>query len=120
MSVHLLPTVGPPAAGHRRALVAACIGNTVEWYDFALFGGLATVMAAVLTPGGWGGFTAVFAVFATSCLFRPLGSLIIGARADEVGRKPALAATILLMAAATFAIGLLPPWSVVGLASPLV
>jgi len=119
MSTELLPAVGSRPAGHRRALVAACVGNTVEWYDFALFGGSATVMAAVLTPGGWGGFTAVFAVFATSCLFRPLGSLIIGARADRVGRKPALAATILLMAAATFAIGLLPPWSAIGLAAPL-
>jgi len=119
MNIQVAPDVGPPVAGHRRALVAACAGNAVEWYDFALFVGSATVFAAVLTPGGWAGFTAVFAVFATSCLFRPLGSLIIGARADRGGRQPMLAATILLMAVATFAIGLLPTWSMIGLAAPL-
>jgi len=61
----------------------------------------------------------VFAVFATSCLFRPLGSLMMGARADRAGRRSVLAATILLMAIATFAIGLLPPWSAIGIAAPL-
>jgi MHS family proline/betaine transporter-like MFS transporter len=105
--------------GSRRALIAACAGNAVEWYDLALLGGTASVIAMVLTPGGWAGFTAVFAVFATSCLFRPLGSLIIGARADRFGRQPMLALTILVMAMATFAIGLLPPWSMVGLLAPL-
>ena len=73
----------------------------------------------MLTPGGWAGFTTVFAVFAASCLFRPLGSLIMGVRADQSGRRPALAATILLMAGATAAIGLLPSWSVIGVAAPL-
>ena len=105
--------------GSRRALIAACAGNAVEWYDLALLGGTASVIAVVLTPGGWAGFTTVFAVFATSCLFRPLGSLIIGARADRFGRQPMLAMTILVMAVATFAIGLLPPWSMIGLLAPL-
>jgi MHS family proline/betaine transporter-like MFS transporter len=108
-------TVGGP----RRSLIAACVGNAVEWYDLALLGGTASVIAVVLTPGGWSGFTTVFAVFATSCLFRPLGSLIIGARADRSGRQPMLAMTILLMALATFAIGLLPPWSAIGLMAPI-
>ena len=115
----VLPEVGPPVGGHRRVLVAVCAGNAVEWYDSALYGGSAVVIAAVLTPGGWAGFTTVFAVFALSCLFRPLGSLIVGARADRAGRRPVLAATILLMAGATGAIGLLPPWSVIGVAAPL-
>ena len=108
-----------PSGGSRRSLVAACAGNAVEWYDLALLGGTASVIAMVLTPGGWAGFTTVFAVFATSCLFRPLGSLIIGARADRFGRQPMLAMTILVMAMATFAIGLLPPWSMIGLLAPL-
>ena len=69
----VLPAADPPVGGQRRALVAACAGNAMEWYDFALYGGSATVIAAVLTPGGWAGFTTVFAVFAMSCLFRPLG-----------------------------------------------
>jgi MHS family proline/betaine transporter-like MFS transporter len=119
MSTDTLPAVGPPAAGYRRALVGASVGNIVEWYDFALFAGSATVIASVLTPGGWAGFTTVFAVFAMSCLFRPLGALIIGARADRMGRRSVLAATIVLMAGATVAIGLLPPWSAIGVAAPL-
>ncbi|MET0863983.1 MAG: MFS transporter [Nakamurella sp.] len=105
--------------GSRRSLVAACAGNAVEWYDLALLGGTASVIAVVLTPGGWAGFTTVFAVFATSCLFRPLGSLLIGSRADRVGRQPMLAMTILVMALATFAIGLLPPWTMIGLLAPV-
>ena len=105
--------------GSRRGLIAACAGNAVEWYDLALLSGTASVIAAVLTPGGWAGFTTVFAVFATSWLFRPLGSLIIGARADRLGRRSMLAITILMMALATFAIGLLPPWSMIGLLAPL-
>jgi MHS family proline/betaine transporter-like MFS transporter len=119
MTTGTMPAVGPHSADRRRALVAACVGNVTEWYDFALYAGSATVIAAVLTPGGWAGFTAVFAVFAMSCLLRPLGALRIGMRADRHGRKPVLAATILLMAGATGAIGLLPPWSVIGLAAPL-
>ena len=91
----------------------------MEWYDFALYAGSATVIAAVLTPGGWAGFTTVFAVLAMSCLFRPLGSLLIGVRADRSGRRSVLAATILLMAVATAAIGLLPSWAAIGVAAPL-
>src|SRR6476661_1223230 len=119
MTTNVLPAPGPSLAARRRALVAVCAGNSMEWYDFALFAGSATVIAAVLTPGGWAGFTTVFAVFAMSCLFRPLGSLLIGARADRSGRRSTLAATILLMAGATAAIGLLPSWAVIGIAAPL-
>ena len=120
MSIRTLPPAQPPtAAASRRALLAACAGNVTEWYDFALYAGSATVIAAVLTPGGWGGFTAVFAVFAMSCLLRPIGALSIGVRADRQGRRPLLAVTILLMAGATGAIGLLPTWAAIGIAAPL-
>ncbi len=105
--------------GDRRALVAAYAGNVVEWYDYAIYGGSATVLAAVLAPGGWAGITTIFAVFATSCLLRPLGSLVAGARADSIGRRRTLALMILMMAAATVAIGLLPPWSAIGVLAPL-
>ena len=103
----------------RRSLVAACVGNAVEWYDYAVFAGSAAVLATVLTPGGWAGFTTVFAVFATSCLARPAGSLAVGWWADRSGRRPTLVATIVFMSVATFAIGLIPPWSAIGAAAPL-
>lgn len=73
----------------------------------------------MITPGSLNGFVTVFAVFATSCLFRPLGSLLIGVRADRVGRGSMLVGTILAMSLATFAIGLLPTWSAVGLLAPV-
>lgn len=118
MSIQLTGDVRRRSDG-RRSLVAACVGNVVEWYDFALFAASATVFTAVLTPGDWAGFTTVFAVLAMSCFFRPLGSLVLGARADRLGRRSTLAATILLMAGSTAAIGLLPPWAVIGAAAPL-
>jgi len=113
------PVPQRPQIGDRRALAAAYVGNVVEWYDYAIYSGSATVLAAVLAPGGWAGITTIFAVFATSCLLRPLGSLVAGARADRLGRRRTLAAMILMMAAATVAIGLLPPWSAIGVLAPL-
>lgn len=113
------PAPQRPVIGDRRALLAACAGNVVEWYDYAIYSGSATVLAAVLAPGGWAGITTIFAVFATSCLLRPLGSLVAGARADRLGRRRTLATMILMMAAATVAIGLLPPWTAIGVLAPL-
>ncbi|MFC5266067.1 MFS transporter [Kribbella qitaiheensis] len=107
--------------GGGRPIIATCIANAIEWYDFAVYGALASVLVAVLLPPGQGdgGLTAIFAVFATSFLARPIGALLVGTRADQVGRRRVLAAMILLMAGATAAIGLLPPWSAVGVLAPL-
>lgn len=111
-----------PIAAPRRArsgVPAALIGNAVESYDFALFGGFAPVLALVLAPAGWGGFITVFAVFAASCLFRPLGALLLGTRADRSGRRRTLMVTVGLMAVGTFGVGLIPPWSAIGLFAPV-
>jgi MHS family proline/betaine transporter-like MFS transporter len=97
------------------------LANAVEWYDFAVYGAMAPVLATVLLPTGKGalGLVAVFAVFATSFLARPVGALVIGVRADRRGRRGALATMVLLMSGATAAIGLLPGWSAVGPSAPL-
>jgi MHS family proline/betaine transporter-like MFS transporter len=86
------------------------VGNAVEWYDFAVFGGLAGVLSTVFFPGSdrTTGLVLTFAVFATSFVARPLGALVIGPQADRLGRRRSLVATITLMSAATFAIGVLP------------
>lgn len=107
--------------GGGRPIAATCIANAVEWYDFAVYGALAPVLVVVLLPpgSGDGGLTVIFAVFATSFLARPVGALLVGMRADQVGRRTVLAAMILLMTGATAAIGLLPPWSAVGFLAPL-
>src|SRR5689334_22172016 len=105
----------------RMAVRAICCANAIEWYDFAVYGALAPVLAAVLLPPGTGigGLTFIFAVFATSFLARPFGAVLIGVRADRRGRQRPLASMVLLMAGATTAIGLLPPWSAAGRAAPL-
>lgn len=108
---------GVPARSARRALVAACAGNVVEWYDFAVFGASVTLLAAALFPGGQGGqvgLVGVFGLFAASFVARPLGAVMVGVRADRVGRRRTFAATVIVMSAATFGIGILPTWSSVG------
>jgi MHS family proline/betaine transporter-like MFS transporter len=108
------------AAGSRRTLLAACVGNATEWYDFAIFGAFATVLASVFFPTGnrAGALAATFAVFATSFVMRPVGALVVGPLADRIGRRAVLPAVVGLMAVATGGIGLLPPWSSIGVAAP--
>jgi MHS family proline/betaine transporter-like MFS transporter len=109
------------ATNARRTLIATCLGNAIEWYDFAVYGAMASILAVMLLPPGSGttGLVAVFAVFATSFLARPAGAVLVGLRADRFGRRRALSTMILLMSATTAAIGLLPTWSAVGVVAPL-
>jgi MFS transporter, MHS family, proline/betaine transporter len=111
----------PTHADRRRALISSCVANIIEWYDFAIFGAFASVLATVLLPpeATEAAFVSIFAVFATSFLARPVGALTAGVRADRRGRRRILVAMLLLMAGATGAIGLLPTWSAVGLVAPL-
>jgi MHS family proline/betaine transporter-like MFS transporter len=104
----------------RRVLVGACLGNAVEWYDFAIYGAFATVLADTFFPhGGPAALATTFAIFATSFVARPLGAVIVGRHADHVGRRLALTRTIALMTVATVAIGLLPTWSTAGVLAPV-
>ena len=92
------------------------MANGIEWYDFAVYGALASVTVVVLLPPGptESRLVAVFAVSATSLVARPLGALLVARRADRVGRHRAMAAMVLLMSGATAAIGLLPTWTAAG------
>jgi MHS family proline/betaine transporter-like MFS transporter len=84
------------------------VGNLVEWYDFAVFGASAVVLATVLVPAHGRALTGVFAVFALSFLLRPVGALVFARHADARGRRGALALTVAAMSLSTAAIGLLP------------
>jgi MFS transporter, MHS family, proline/betaine transporter len=105
----------------RRALTAGCIGNFVEWYDFALYGAFATVIAAMFFPEAdpVSGLLAAFAVFGVAFLARPAGALLFAHYGDRLGRRRALAASILLMALVTAALGLLPGYSSIGWLAPV-
>jgi MFS transporter, MHS family, proline/betaine transporter len=107
-------------ASERRALVAGCIGNFVEWYDFALYGAFATIIAAAFFPGDdpVARLLAAFGVFGVGFLARPAGALLFAHWGDRFGRRGALAATILLMALVTGGIGALPGHDAIGWAAP--
>ena len=110
--------VAMPVAS-RRALVAACVGNVVEWYDFAIFGALGVVLVQVFFPSEEGAdlLLAAFAVYATAFLARPLGAVLIGRLGDVRGRKSLLASMVLAMSGATAAIGLLPGQARIGVSA---
>jgi MHS family proline/betaine transporter-like MFS transporter len=105
----------------RRALVAGCVGNLVEWYDFALYGAFATVIAATFFPSGdpLGRLLASFAVFGVAFLARPAGALLFANWGDRRGRRRALAASVLLMGLITAGIGVLPGPDAIGWAAPV-
>jgi MFS transporter, MHS family, proline/betaine transporter len=105
----------------RKAVTGASIGNAVEWFDFAIYGFLATFIAASFFPSGneTAALLNTFAIFAAAFFMRPLGGLVFGPLGDRIGRQRVLALVILLMAAATVAIGLLPTYSAIGVAAPL-
>jgi MFS family permease len=112
------PTLTP---GARRALFAATVGTLIEWYDYALYGAAAGLVIGPLFFAGTstGASLAAFATFAVGFIARPLGGLVIGHIGDRRGRRPAMILTIVLMGAATVAIGLLPTTAAIGAAAPL-
>jgi MHS family proline/betaine transporter-like MFS transporter len=111
----------PRTSEVRRAVFGAAIGNLIEWFDYASYGYLAAVIAAVFfAPGDeTAALLATFAVFAVSFVVRPIGGLVWGHYGDKIGRQRVLALTIIIMSVGTFAIGLIPPYASIGLAAPL-
>ena len=102
-------------------MTGASIGNAVEWFDFAIYGFLATFIAANFFPSGneTAALLNTFAIFAAAFFMRPLGGFVFGPLGDRIGRQRVLALVILLMAASTLAIGLLPTYATIGVAAPL-
>ena len=102
----------------RRAAKASFIGNFIEWFDYASYGYLATVIGLVFFPEADKSvqLMSTFAVFAMSFILRPIGAIIWGAWGDRWGRRWALSWSILIMSGSTFFIGLLPTYSAIGVA----
>ncbi|MDT5330047.1 MAG: transporter, family, proline/betaine transporter [Mycobacterium sp.] len=105
----------------RQAVRGAAIGNTVEWFDFAIYGFLATYIAEKFFPPGdeTAALLNTFAIFAAAFFMRPLGGLFFGPLGDRIGRQKVLALVILLMSGSTFAIGLVPSYDTIGVFAPL-
>lgn len=101
----------------RRAGMASFIGTFVEWFDYASYGFLATVIAVVFFPATdtRSALMATYAVFALSFIVRPIGGIIWGHFGDKIGRQKTLSLSIFIMSGATFVIALLPTYESVGL-----
>jgi MFS transporter, MHS family, proline/betaine transporter len=111
----------PDSSAVRKAVRGAAIGNTVEWFDFAIYSVLATYIADKFFPSGNDTVALLntFAIFAAAFFMRPLGGFFFGSLADRIGRQRVLAIVILLMPGSTFAIGLVPSYDAIGMAAPL-
>jgi MFS family permease len=105
----------------RRVIAASSAGTAFEWYDFFIFGSLATTIQKVFFAGldPTAGTIAALALFAAGFAFRPLGAIIFGIMGDRLGRKGAFLATVSLMGASTFLIGVLPTYATAGIVSPI-
>jgi MHS family proline/betaine transporter-like MFS transporter len=105
----------------RKVISAAALGNFVEWFDFAVYGFLATTIANQFFPSTDISLSLLktFGVFAVAFAMRPLGGIFFGVLGDKIGRKTILSITILLMASATALIGLLPTYGSLGILAPI-
>jgi MFS family permease len=105
----------------KRVVIASSAGTAFEWYDFFIFGSLATTIQKVFFAGldPTAGLVAALGLFAAGFAFRPLGAIIFGIIGDRLGRKGAFLATVSLMGGATFLIGLLPTYETAGIISPI-
>src|SRR6266536_3585217 len=103
-------------------IAASTAGTMIEWYDFFIFGSLATIIATQFYPPGnpTASFLKTLATFAVGFAVRPLGALFFGRLGDRVGRKFAFLATLLIMGGSTAAIGFLPGYSRIGIAAPII
>ncbi|MFL6737739.1 MAG: MFS transporter [Sphingomicrobium sp.] len=104
-----------------RVITASSAGTAFEWYDFFIFGSLATVISKVFFAGldPTSALIAALGLFAAGFAFRPLGAIIFGVMGDRIGRKATFLTTVSLMGGATFAIGLLPTYGQAGILAPI-
>jgi MHS family proline/betaine transporter-like MFS transporter len=103
---------------HIKQILAAVIGNALEWYDFIVFGFFAVVLAGLFFPSHdeSASLMLVFATFGAGFLARPLGGVVLGFIADKKGRKVALQLVILLMTIAIAIISFAPTYTSIGIA----
>ena len=105
----------------KRVIFASSLGTVFEWYDFYLYATLAPFFAALFFPKGndTAALLSAFATYAAGFLVRPFGALLFGRIGDIVGRKYTFLVTIVVMGAATFAVGLLPTYESIGWWAPI-
>lgn len=119
-----MSSAAPISPAQKRVLIAGSVGNFIEWYEFAVYGFMATLIAKnFFQLEGESALTSLiltYAAFAVAFFFRPLGAVLFGRLGDRYGRKPVLIAVLILMTLATVAIGLVPVYASIGVAAPLI
>ena len=124
MTTDLVESTDTPATkqSEKLVIVASSLGTMFEWYDFYLYGLLATYISAQFFSGvnETTAFILALAAFAAGFAVRPFGSLVFGRIGDLVGRKNTFLVTMVLMGLSTFAVGLLPSYASIGVAAPLI
>ena len=117
--------MGKKSAGitpeERKVIFASSLGTIFEWYDFYLYGSLASIIAKQFFVGD-PTTTFIFALlaFAAGFIVRPFGALVFGRLGDMIGRKYTFLVTILIMGGSTFIVGLLPGYAAIGIAAPII
>lgn len=116
---HDIPPASP--ATLRKVTSAAVAGTVIEWFDFAIYGFMAPILAVTFFPDGnrMAGLLQTFAIFAVAFALRPVGGAWFGMMGDRIGRKRVLALTVMLMSIATAAIGLVPSYATIGIWAPI-
>ncbi len=101
--------------------MASAVGTMIEWYDFYIFGSLATIISPLFYPPGNDtlALVAYLSTFAVGFVVRPFGALFFGRIGDLVGRKRAFLVTLVIMGGATAAVGFLPTYATIGIVAPI-
>lgn len=104
-----------------KVIGASSLGTLIEWYDFYIFGSLATVLANQFFPktNPTAALLSTLATFAAGFIVRPFGALVFGRLGDLIGRKHTFLLTLVIMGGSTFAIGLIPSFETIGYWAPL-
>ncbi len=105
-----------------QVIVASAVGTMIEWYDFFIFGSLATVISPLFYPKGNDtlALIAYVSTFAVGFVVRPFGALFFGRLGDLSGRKNTFLITLVMMGGSTALIGILPTYAVIGMAAPVI
>ncbi|WP_109124661.1 MFS transporter [Dyella sp. C11] len=108
--------------GHRRVILASSLGTVFEWYDFYLYGSLAALIGKHFFSGLNETSQFIFALlaFAAGFAVRPFGAIVFGRLGDMIGRKHTFLITIIIMGLSTFLVGVLPNYSSIGVAAPVI
>ena len=117
----LAPTVPDDRQSSRLVIAASSLGTVFEWYDFYLYGLLATILSAQFFSGvnETTGFILALAAFAAGFAVRPFGAVLFGRIGDMVGRKNTFLVTMGIMGLSTFLVGVLPSYASIGVAAPI-